>query len=80
MDVGDQVDGEEDFAEEILVGMHVFGDNAEHEINGAGHDRALHDFGHIADRFFKFFHIGAVGQGELDRDKDFKVEAKFGAV
>ena len=68
------------FAQELVEGVHVGGDDAQDVVLAAGDGGALHHLGPLADRRLEPLQVLGGGQVQLDDGVDLEVQAQLGRV
>src|ERR1700744_560982 len=80
LDVGDQAQRQDPFAQEVVEGVHVAGARPQLIMGGAGDGGALHHLGQLGDRGLEGVEVVLGGQAELDGAIDLESQAQFLAV
>ena len=80
LDVGDEAEGENLIAQEVIVGVHIGGDDAHDVVDAASNRHAFNDFRPVADGVFEAFEVLAAGQLELDVGDNLEGEAELVVV
>src|SRR5690606_13113087 len=77
LDVGDETEGEDLVAQEVVVGVHVGGDDAADIVDGAGDCHALDHFGPFADGLLELLQVFAAWELKLDVGHHFEVKPQL---